>query len=239
MELNYVYKKDCICGIKEMISQGLYVDCVITDPPYLNGYKSGHRKNKTDKFCKAIQGDDDPQLIIQLMPLLYEVMKDNTPLYMFCGSEKIDFFKNEVEKYFSIKNIIVWDKGNHTAGDLEAQYGKRYELIIYANKGRAKFNNDQPRYDDIWYFPRVTGNKQIHQNQKPLDLISRIINQHTQERDLILDAFMGSCSTAIAAYRLGRDFIGFETDNDYYKSGTYRLKAVINQMSIFNFGGAV
>ena len=147
----------------------------------------------------AIQGDDNPKLIIDLLPLLHSVMKDNTPLYMFCGSEKIDFFKAETEKYFTVKNVIVWDKGNHTAGDLEAQYGKRYEFIIYANKGRAKFNSNKPRYDDIWYFPRVAGDKQIHQNQKPTDLISRIINQHTKRGDLILDAFMGSFTTAVSA----------------------------------------
>ena len=238
MEQNCVYNSDCLDGIRKMITQGLFVDCVITDPPYLNGYKSSRRINKSDKFCKAIKNDDNPQLIVTLMPLLYSVMKDNTPLYMFCGSDKIDFFKKEIEKHFNIKNIIVWDKGNHTAGDLEAQYGKRYEFIIYANKGRAKFNTDKPRYDDIWYFPRVSGEKQIHQNQKPVDLISRIIVQHTKSNDLILDAFMGSCTTAVAAYQLGRKFIGFETDDEYYKSGTERLEAVMRQMSIFDLGGS-
>ena len=78
-------------------------------------------------------------MIIDIIPLLYDVMKDDTPLYMFCGSDKVDFFKQQIEKRFIVKNIIVWDKGNHTAGDLEAQYGKRYEFIIYANKGHAKF----------------------------------------------------------------------------------------------------
>ncbi len=116
---------------------GVRVDCVITDPPYLINYQTHRRQDKDHKFCKAIQNDDNPQLIIDLVPLLYDVMKDNTPLYMFCGSDKVDFFKQEVEKCFTVKNLIVWDKGNHTAGDLGAQYGKRYEFIIYANKGRA------------------------------------------------------------------------------------------------------
>jgi site-specific DNA-methyltransferase (adenine-specific) len=168
------------------------------------------------------------------MPLLFDVLKDNSPLYMFCGSDKVDFFKQEVEKYFTVKNLIVWDKGNHTAGDLEAQYGKRYEFIIYANKGRAKFNDDVPRYEDIWQFARVTGKEQIHQNQKPTDLLSRIILQHTSPRALILDPFAGSCATAVSAYRLQRDFIGFEIDDDYYKSGTEWLAAVRSQISIFD-----
>lgn len=161
-------------------------------------------------------------------------MKPDTPLYMFCGSDKVDFFKQQIESRFTIKNIIVWDKGNHTAGDLEAQYGKRYEFIIYANKGRAKFNPDVPRYDDIWTYARVTGNEQIHQNQKPIPLLMRIITQHTKPHDLILDPFMGSCSTAVAAHKLQRDFVGFELDKDEYDAGVKRLNAERAQVSIFD-----
>lgn len=213
---------------------GVHVDCVIADPPYLINYQSNRRQNKQDKFCKPIKNDSNPQLIVDLIPLLYDVMKPDTPLYMFCGSDKVDFFKQQIESRFTIKNIIVWDKGNHTAGDLEAQYGKRYEFIIYANKGRAKFNPDVPRYDDIWTYARVTGNEQIHQNQKPIPLLMRIITQHTKPHDLILDPFMGSCSTAVAAHKLQRDFVGFELDKDEYDAGVKRLNAERAQVSIFD-----
>ena len=146
IERNHIYNVDCLDGIRDMLrGGGVRVDCVITDPPYLINYQTRRRQDKSHKFCKAIQNDDNPQLIIDLIPLLYDVMKNNTPLYMFCGSDKVDFFKQEVEKYFTVKNLIVWDKGNHTAGDLGAQYGKRYEFIIYANKGRAPFQPDMPR----------------------------------------------------------------------------------------------
>ena len=213
---------------------GVLVDCVITDPPYLIEYATHHRKDKEHKFCKTIRNDDNPQLIIDVIPLLYDVMKNDTPLYMFCGSDKVDFFKQQIERRFTVKNIIVWDKGNHTAGDLEAQYGKRYEFIIYANKGRAKFNSDMPRYEDIWKFARVTGKEQIHQNQKPTDLLSRIINQHTRRGDLVLDPFAGSGSTAVAAYRVQRDYIGFEIDDEYYDAGERWLANVKSQLSIFD-----
>lgn len=234
LDRNRVYNMNCLDGIRQMIAQDMRVDCVITDPPYLIDYKTHRRQDKQHKFCKAIQGDTDPQLIIDLVSLLFDVMKENTPLYMFCGCDKVDFFKQQVERYFTIKNLIIWDKGNHTAGDLDAQYGKRYEFIIYANKGRAKFNPDVPRYDDIWTYARVTGNEQIHQNQKPTDLLSRIIRQHTREGDLILDAFAGSCSTAVAAHKLQRDFVGFELDKDEYDAGVKRLNAERAQVSIFD-----
>ena len=234
VERNHIYNVDCLAGLRDMSRGGVLADCVITDPPYLIEYHTRRRQDKDHRFCKTIQNDDNPQLIIDVMPLLYDVMKDNTPIYMFCGSDKVDFFKREIEKYFTLKNIIVWDKGNHTAGDLDAQYGKAYEFIIYANKGRAPFQPDVPRYEDIWRFGKVSGKGQIHQNQKPTDLLSRIIRQHTAEGDLILDPFAGSCSTAVAAHRLKRDFIGFEIDADYYADGTKWLAAEMAQMSIFD-----
>lgn len=197
-------------------------------------YRTNYRKDKTHRFCKAIQNDDNPQLIIDLVPLLYDVMKDNTPLYMFCGSDKVDFFKQEVEKCFTVKNLIVWDKGNHTAGDLEAQYGKKYEFLIYANKGRAPFQPNKPRLEDIWYFPRVAGEQQIHQNQKPTNLISRIINQHTKERDIVFDPFMGSFTTAVCCHRLQRHFLGAELDKDYFEKGQKRLQAECCQTNLFD-----
>ena len=131
LELDKIYNMDCLDGMRFMKEQGIKVDCVITDPPYLINYKTNHRQDKSHKFCKSILNDDNPQLIIDVISLLYDVMKDDTPLYMFCGSDKVDFFKQQVEKQFTVKNIIVGDKGNHTAGDLESQYGKRYEFIIY------------------------------------------------------------------------------------------------------------
>ena len=186
MEINKVYNKDCVLLLDEMIKEGQMVDCVITDPPYLINYKTNHRKDKEHKFCKTIANDNNPELISDVVERLYKVMKPDTALYMFCGSDKVDFFKQEVEKFFTVKNIIVWDKGNWTAGDLEAQFGKQYEFIIYANKGRAKFNESVTRYSDVWRIPREVGANQIHQNQKPENVINRMLKIHTKEGDVVL-----------------------------------------------------
>lgn len=233
LELDKIYNMDCLDGMRLMKTQGIKVDCVITDPPYLIGYKTNSRNDKSHKFCHVIENDNNPQLIKDLIPLLYDVMKDDTPLYMFSGSDHIDFFLQEVKRFFTVKNIIVWDKCNHTMGDLEAQYSKQYEFIIYANKGRSKFNDGVKRYSDIWHFSRVAGNGQIHQNQKPVDLIAKILNIHSKENDLVFDPFMGSATTAVACHKLKRHYIGFELDKDYFEKGQKRLEEEINQISLF------
>ena len=234
MEINKVYNKDCILLLDEMIKEGQMVDCVITDPPYLINYKTNHRKDKEHKFCKTIANDNNPELISDVVERLYEVMKPDTALYMFCGSDKVDFFKQEVEKFFTVKNIIVWDKGNWTAGDLEAQFGKQYEFIIYANKGRAKFNESVTRYSDVWRIPREVGASQIHQNQKPENIINRMLKIHTKEGDVVLDPFMGSFTTAVACHKMKRNFIGAELDKEYWELGQKRLESEQNQISLFD-----
>ena len=165
------------CDCVDLLSTlpGSCVDLVITDPPYLMSYKTNHRKDKGHRFCSEIANDNNQELIEQVVPELYRVMKDNTALYMFCNNNKVDVFKQIIEQHFTIKNIIVWVKNNHTAGDLVAQYGKKYEFIVYANKGRCPINGT--RLTDIWFFDRVVGKNQVHQNEKPLDLIKQIIEK--------------------------------------------------------------
>lgn len=154
------------------------IDLIVTDPPYLMDYKTNYRKDKRHDFCKPIIGDNDEGLIKSFIKESYRVLKDDSAMYVFCNSNRIDFFKKEIETVgFKIKNIIVWVKNNWTAGDLKASFGKQYEFIILANKGRAFFNGK--RLSDVWEFDRVVGKNQLHQNQKPIELIERMILKHS------------------------------------------------------------
>lgn len=210
--VDIIYNKDCISGMKSIPNET--VDCIVTDPPYLMRYKSGRRKNRSHKFCNEIIGDNDEDLIKNYISESYRILKPNTALYMFCNANNIEKFKIEIEKYFTVKNIIVWVKNNHTSGDLIAQYGKKYEFIIYANKGRCPICGK--RISDVWEFPKVSGKNLIHQNQKPVDLIRQCIEKSTDEGCLVFDGFMGSGTTAIAAIDTNRHYLGYELDREYY-----------------------
>lgn len=219
MEINKIYNEDCLEGMKK-IDDGS-VDLIVTDPPYLINYRTGWRKDKEHRFGRVILGDDDKELIKRYIEQCYRVLKDNSAMYMFCSMDKVDFFKQELEKHFKIKNMIIWVKNNHTAGDLKAQFGKKYEIIFLVNKGRKKFNGK--RITDVWEFDRVSGKSQIHQNQKPVELIELCVEKHSNEGDLILEGFMGSGTTAIACLNTNRNFIGFELDEGYYEAAKKRI----------------
>lgn len=202
------------------------IDLIVTDPPYLMDYKTNYRKDKRHDFCKPIIGDNDEVLIKSFIKESYRVLKDDSAMYVFCNSNRIDFFKKEIETVgFKIKNIIVWVKNNWTAGDLKASFGKQYEFIILANKGRAFFNGK--RLSDVWEFDRVVGKNQVHQNQKPIELIERMILKHSVPGGVVLDPFMGSGTTGVACLKNSREFIGYELDKRYFEIAEERIKEVV------------
>ena len=219
-----IYNEDCIKGMSKLKDNS--IDLIVTDPPYLMDYKTNRRNDKGHDFCKAIIGDNDEDLIKSFIKESYRVLKDNSAMYVFCNSNRIDFFKKEIETAgFKIKNIIVWVKNNWTAGDLKASFGKQYEFIILANKGRAFFNGK--RLSDVWEFDKVVGKNQLHQNQKPLELIERMILKHSKPGGLVLDPFMGSGTTGVACIKHGRKFIGYELDKRYFEIAEKRIKEVV------------
>lgn len=213
---------DCLVEMKDIKDKS--IDMVLTDPPYLMNYKTNYRKDKEHDFCSEIKGDNDSQLISNYIKECHRIMKDNTAMYMFCNSNKVDFFKQELEKFFNIKNMIIWVKNNWTAGDLKASFGKQYEIIFLVNKGR-KFINGK-RITDIWEFSRVAGKSQLHQNQKPVELLEQCILKSSDEGALVFDGFIGSGSTGVACKNLNRDFIGIELDEKYFKIAQERINKI-------------
>lgn len=228
MELNKIYNEDCIEGMKNISDNS--IDLIVTDPPYLVKYKTGRRKDKSHKFTKEILNDDNEQLLKDYIKECHRIMKDDTAMYMFCSSNKVDFFKQELDQYFTIKNMIIWVKNSHTAGDLQSAFGRKYEIVFLVNKGRSKFNGT--RLTDVWEFKRVAGKGQLHQNQKPVEMIEQCIEKHSNENDVVFDGFMGSGTTAIACINTNRNYIGFELDEEYYETSIKRINNHVEDKQI-------
>jgi len=215
---------DCIEEMQKLIDDGVKVDMVLTDPPYLMNYYSKWITDKSHDFCKPISNDTNFDLIKDIMPLLFELLNDGGAVYMFCNANHIDYFKQQIEQHFKLKNILIWIKNNWSAGDLKTTYGKRTEFIIYASKGRHELNGR--RDNDTLYYNRVAGNMKLHQNQKPVDLLTFLITKSSKTDDTILDCFMGSGSTGVACMETNRNFIGIELDKKYYEIAEKRISEV-------------
>lgn len=224
-QLDKIYNLDCLSGIKEIPDQS--IDCVLTDPPYGINFNSNHRKHSTLKSTNGILNDgvDNTDFLQQIIYELDRVLKPNSHVYWFTRWDRIPLQMPLLQKYFKVKNSLIWKKNNWSMGDLTGAYAGQYESILFCQKGRRKLNevDGKSRHSDILEFNRVPGNALIHSHQKPLDLIEFLIKKSSNENEIILDPFMGSGTTAIAAMNTNRRFIGFELDEDYFNLSNKRI----------------
>lgn len=100
---------DCLGMMDELIKTGVSVDSIVTDPPYGMSFQSNHRKNKYEK----IKNDSSLEWLDDFAKKAFDLCNDNTASYVFCSFHNIDIFKQCFEKYFKVKNILVWEKTIH------------------------------------------------------------------------------------------------------------------------------
>ena len=205
---------DCLERMKEIESGS--VEMILTDPPYGMDFQSNYRKEKHSK----IKNDSDLSWLDDWVNELFRVSADNSAHYVFCSFHNVDKFKQALEKKFKIKNMLVWEKNNTSMGDLKGDFAPKYEMIIFMQKGRRLINGK--RDANILKFKK-TGNK-LHPTQKPVDLLEYLLTKFSGDGDTVLDPFMGSGSTGVAAKNLNRSFIGIEMDEGYFKIAQDRIK---------------
>lgn len=216
-DFNKESRNRLICGdsIQELTKiEDATIDLVITDPPYGQDYNCWN-----DSYVNYVGNDgviNDSESIFTILNdicnILTKKTKNDCHLYFFCSWKVEPKYREIIEKYFQIKNIITWFKGNDGAGDLVYNWGDSTEFIIYAIKGKRPLNkgNRKMNFLDI---PRLDHTKKIHPTQKPVDLIKQLLEVSAQPNDTICDPFMGSGST-IKACKSFQDlhYIGIELD---------------------------
>lgn len=189
------------------------VDMVLTDPPYGMDYQS-NRRTVTQKFAK-IANDAGLDWVDSFIDQCHRVMADNSALYFFASWHNLDYFKQAIERRFKLKNVLVWVKNNHGSGDLTGGYAPKHEFIFYAVKGRVL--NRGRRIPDVIECDKIPSVKMVHPTEKNPTLLEVFINQHTDSGMTVLDPFMGSGATGLAAVATGRSFIGIELSPDYFQ----------------------
>jgi DNA modification methylase len=173
-------------------------------------YQSRIRQHKH----RPILGDDDISWFPEFARQCYRTLKTNSHIYIFCNDYAIwDYRRFLAQAGFRLKRTLVWVKNNHTMGDLRGDYGSKTEFVLFAHKGRRHLNGN--RDTNVLAFRRVACND--HPTQKPVDLFAYLIRKSTSHGDLVLDPFLGSGTTVLAAKQTGRCSIGIEKDIRYIK----------------------
>lgn len=208
------------CGDARDIMQGLDCNVIITDPPY-ESLNEHVRKGSTTRLVVRKNGTDkrkwfptlDTQSIADLLLNGWH-LPDTGAVYVF-GDPKT------ICPIYAIRraaNILVWDKKRIGMG---YNWRRMHEFIAYypekAHKLRNKGLGDILRVNPV--------QKKVHPTEKPVDLLRILIENSTDPGDLVIDPFMGSGSTGIAAIQTGRKFIGIEIDPDMFQIATERIAA--------------
>ena len=220
-----LYNEDCLVALKKIPDES--VDMIITDPPYGVDYQSNWNvKNKATKVFDKIKNDKKP--FIWFLYDAFRVVKDGGAILCFTREDVLETFKVALEVAgFKVKNVVIWDKEIHGMGDLKGSFAPRYEMIIFAVKGRYIFPNKRPQ--NIIKVQRVNPKDLTHPNEKPVELLTQLIEYTTRENETILDCFMGSGSCGEAVMRTGRNFVGMELDKEYYNLSVKRLESIMRE----------
>jgi modification methylase len=145
---------------------------------------------------------------------------------------------------FWIQNDVIWLKSNPMPNFKGTRFQNAHETLIWAGKSeqsKCTFNydalkvfNDDKQMRSDWMIPLCTGGerlkdddgKKAHPTQKPESLLQRVLLATTNPGDTVLDPFSGTGTTAAAAKRLGRNYVGIERDETYARLSRARLKAI-------------
>jgi DNA modification methylase len=201
MEINKIHCIDCLEGLRQLEDKS--IDYIVTDPPYNVG---------KDNWDYSIL-----DLLDACAKECSRVLKDEGIMYWFVPTRHLMKFGFLISQYLPYRWSFVWNTPNNMlTGDIGFS---KYTLILIFSKAKSIHRNMQDLKSINWK-PNNSG----HPTPKPEVLIRYIISKISNEDDIILDPFMGSGTTAVACKQLNRNFIGFETKQEYVNIANERLE---------------
>ncbi len=198
------------------------VDLICTDPPYGINYLSRSHSLPLTKI--ANDGGEAYKLLDDALAIAVSKLKPDRHVYIFTNWQAFEGMAPIVRKYFKLKGALAWIKNNRTRGDLKGNYGYQYEMVLYAHKGRRWLFGK--RDSDVLYFDKVPTSYMQHPTEKPIKLLEYLIGKSTAVGEVVLDMFMGSGSTCVAAKNTGRRYIGIELEPTWFAVAKKRLGAI-------------
>lgn len=212
-----IYLGDCL-EVMASIPDGS-VDMVLTDPPYGMDLTPQRRNGKFHGV--KIANDNTLEWADKFFAECFRTLKSDTAAMFFCSHHCIaEFILAARRAGFTIKNLLVWDKGQFGMG---GNWRPCHELVLICSKGRFVTHSKNLR--TIVRFKKVHHSRSVHPTEKPIDLLEHLISEPDYDPQVILDPFMGSGTTGRAALNLGRKFIGIERDQIYLEIAEKRIQS--------------
>ena len=220
------------------------IDFIFADPPYF--ISNGGITCKSGKMQSVDKGDWDKsktlnekhKFNLRWIRLCKRVLKDDGTIMISGTFHNIYSVGLALESLgYKIINNITWEKSNPPPNLSCKYFTHSTETILWAkkdNKLKHTFNyslmkeeNQDKQMKDVWKFACINKKEKMfgyHPTQKPRSVMERIILLATKENDLVLDPFMGTSTTGVAAIKNERRFIGIEKNLEYFRIAENRIK---------------
>ena len=207
------------------------VDLILTDPPYCISKKTGFKGvvNGEKRFAVSMDFGEWDQTEIDLESMatgFYKSLRRGGTAIVWYDLWKVGKLKDAMEIVgFKMLRQIIWQKTNPVPLNQKATYlsNSREMAIVGVKVGKPTFNS---KYDTGVYeypIPRHKG-KRIHPTQKPLQMFEDLIQKHSDIDDLVVDPFLGSGTTGVAAVKNFRRFMGCDIDPQYVEAAHRRIQ---------------
>ncbi len=216
----------------------------------LKNNKTGGAFYKVNEKLDTYSYEDYLKFTSDWISTCYKILIDSGSLYVSCTQHNIGEIIIEAKKVgFKLNNILTWYKVNAMPNITKRTFTHSTEFVCWFVKGKKwtfnyeevkKFNPNKTKdgkdkqmrdFLDFIEIPIVQGKERLkatngralHPTQKPEKLLELIIIASTNENDIVLDPFFGTGTTGIVAKKLNRNWIGIESNSEYYKMAEKRL----------------
>jgi DNA modification methylase len=205
------------------LMDGKKADMVFTDPPYGVSYQSNMR-TQTAKF-DVLKNDD-----IFITDWIH-----NLPIYsrgfvfVWTSWKVIKEWIEFLQPLGEMTNMIIWNKGGGGLGDLKGTFSSDFEVALVYNRD-AEIKGK--RLGSVWSIGKDGASTYLHPTQKPVELAAMAIENILDKNKIVLDLFLGSGSTMVAAHQLNRKCYGMELDPKYCQVIIDRMKKLDPSLTV-------
>jgi site-specific DNA-methyltransferase (adenine-specific) len=255
IELDKIYNEDCLQGMKRI--DDATIDCIITDLPYGTTRHSWDSVIPLDEmwmqFKRIVKERGSIALFCQ-QPFTSTLIMSNPTMFKYeliwekeegTGKLNANFAPMKSHENIAVfsKSAASFVKDVNDAMVYNPQFGigkpytttRKSRQSHYDAKSMAEVTttvNDGRRYPlTVLKFARDLDG--FHPTQKPVDLLRYLVLTYTNPNDVVLDATIGSGTTAIACIKEHRHFVGFELNKEYFDRAVKRINDERRQLSLF------
>lgn len=218
-------------------------DVLVTDPPYrvTSGGKNRSGDAPSGGWLDDYSNDGEIVPVIpweDWLPLIPAALADRAHAYIFTNDRNEADARRAAEASGLIfHRLLVWDKGTAVPN---RWYQQTCEFVLFMRQGKA-FRIADPSSKSLVRLAQVdesgTSTAKPHPTEKPVALCEHYVRNSTNAEGLVLDPFMGSGTTGVAAVQVGRRFVGIEVDPKWFEIACRRIVGALHQPGLFDEGG--